>query len=153
MAMVEPRHSGELEREEGSAIVELILALPLLLLVLAAIAESGLIFFQYNQLTDRVRDAARYAAYHADFAQANPLTATVLTGATNMLQCGTVAGCANTPYSNVSIGALSPEPISDGYHVRVDATFQHPILFSWYMTACGDPCQLALTATAIMRAK
>lgn len=138
--------------KKGSATVELILVLPALLLMLAVTAESGLIFFQYNRLTDRVRDAARYAAYNADFSLANPLTSAIVTGATNMLQCGSVASCAETPYTGVSIAELSPE-ISGTYHVQVSATFQHQILFSWYMKPCGGSCQFALTATSIMRAK
>lgn len=49
-------------REEGQAIVEFALVLPVLLLVLTAILQFGLMFNQYLSLTDAVRTGARTLA-------------------------------------------------------------------------------------------
>ena len=49
-------------REEGQAMVEFALVLPVLLLVLLAIMKFGLLFENYLTLTDAVRSGARTLA-------------------------------------------------------------------------------------------
>ncbi len=52
-------------RQRGSAVVELAIVLPLLLLIFLGTAEFGRALFQYNTLTKAVRDGARYISQHS----------------------------------------------------------------------------------------
>lgn len=49
-------------RERGVATVEMAIMLPLLLLMVVAVAEVGRAFVQYTALSNAVRNGARYAA-------------------------------------------------------------------------------------------
>jgi Flp pilus assembly protein TadG len=50
------------KREDGQALVEFALVLPVLLLILLAILKLGLLFNNYLTLTDSVRSGARFMA-------------------------------------------------------------------------------------------
>jgi hypothetical protein len=50
------------QAQRGVAMVEFAITLPLLLLLLLAIAEFGRMLYQYNSLLQASRDASRYAA-------------------------------------------------------------------------------------------
>ena len=52
-------------RQRGSAVVELAIVLPLLLLIFLGTAEFGRALFQYNTLTKTVRDGARYISQNS----------------------------------------------------------------------------------------
>ncbi len=52
-------------RQRGLAIVEFTIVLPILLILLLAVAEFGRAFLQFNGLTRAVRDSARYVAANA----------------------------------------------------------------------------------------
>ena len=47
--------------QQGIAAVEFILALPVLLILMAALSEIGSLFVQYNTLNKLVQNASRYA--------------------------------------------------------------------------------------------
>lgn len=49
-------------RQQGLAMVELAIALPLLLLLLLGIGELGRLLWQYNSLLQASRDASRFVA-------------------------------------------------------------------------------------------
>ncbi len=53
------------ESQQGIAMVEFVVVLPLLLILLMATAEFGRMFYHYNTLTKTVRDGGRYLAEHA----------------------------------------------------------------------------------------
>jgi len=50
-----------LKREEGTQILELAIALPVMLMLLASVAEFGRFFYTYTTLTNAVRGGARHA--------------------------------------------------------------------------------------------
>jgi Flp pilus assembly protein TadG len=52
-------------RQCGVAIIEFTIALPILLVLMLAVAEIGRAFLQYNALTRAVRDSARYVSANA----------------------------------------------------------------------------------------
>lgn len=145
--------------EQGSASVELVFVLPALLLLLAFIAEMGMVFFQYNILLESANSGARYAAAYADFSSATPL-ADVSTDAENLVKCGTVNACSSANYllsqfdarGSVNIAQLSPD-VAGMYHVKLIATYNHPLLFSWYLPACSASCDIPLTVTVLMRGR
>lgn len=56
---------GKSMRQRGAAIVEFTIALPILLVLMLAVAEFGRAFLQFNALTRAVRDSARYVAANA----------------------------------------------------------------------------------------
>ncbi|UVJ44286.1 pilus assembly protein [Pseudomonas sp. LS1212] len=53
------------QRQQGVAMVEFTIALPLLLLALLAFGEFGRMLYQYNSLLQASRDAARFVAGQA----------------------------------------------------------------------------------------
>ena len=52
------------KRQDGIAIVELAIALPVMVLMLLITAELSRVLYQYNTLTKLVRDGSRFAAAH-----------------------------------------------------------------------------------------
>jgi Flp pilus assembly protein TadG len=53
------RRFAHIRREDGQALVEFALVLPILLMLATAITSFGLVFYRYITLTDAVRSAAR----------------------------------------------------------------------------------------------
>jgi Flp pilus assembly protein TadG len=53
------RRFADIRREDGQALVEFALVLPILLMLATAITSFGLVFYRYITLTDSVRAAAR----------------------------------------------------------------------------------------------
>lgn len=58
--------NGRESNDKGASMVELALMLPLLLLMLAGIADLGRAFHDYIIITNVAREGARYASLHAD---------------------------------------------------------------------------------------
>ncbi|HZI48862.1 MAG TPA: TadE family protein [Pyrinomonadaceae bacterium] len=70
-----------LRREEGSALAELAIMVPLILVMMAAVCEFGRYFQNYNTLSKATRSSARYLSNH-------PLTAIEIGRAQNLVVCG-----------------------------------------------------------------
>ena len=62
-------HRGGIRRDEGQAMVELAIVLPVLLAIAVAIVQLSLAFKSYLTLTDAVRTAARTASVTRDAAK------------------------------------------------------------------------------------
>jgi len=82
------------KREEGQALVELALALPILLLLLTAILQFGSIYNKYEALTDAARTGARELAI--EYASTDPCDAAV------SQTVASAAGVVSLPYSDVT---------------------------------------------------
>jgi len=54
-----------MKRQQGTAMVEFALILPMLLILIFTVTELGRAFYQYNVLTKSVREAARYLSVRA----------------------------------------------------------------------------------------
>lgn len=80
------RIGGWLRREDGGALAELAILVPLLAVMLAAVSEFGLYFQDYTTLAKGTRTASRYLSNHQ-------LNAAEFTRATNLVVCGKLA-CA-----------------------------------------------------------
>lgn len=78
------RHS----RQQGVAIIEFTITLPLLLLLLFAGAEVGRLLYQYNTLTKSVEDGARYLAGRLRYAESNGSVSTISANAIKLVQSG-----------------------------------------------------------------
>jgi hypothetical protein len=57
------------KHQNGVAIVEFLISVPLLLLLFAAVAEFGIIFYKQTTLTTAVQDGARYLAGKSIYGQ------------------------------------------------------------------------------------
>jgi hypothetical protein len=132
-------------RHRGLAIVEFVIVLPILLLMLFAVAELGRALFQYNTLTKAVRDSARYFSVNT----------TDTAGAISLFQYDKLTG---NPLLPLPLPVPSPLPLFDGNWVTVTARYQFQFLpgnplsemLGWFETALPNP--FVLTATCRMRA-
>ena len=87
-------------REEGQALVEFALAMPILLLLLTAILQFGSVYNQYEALTDAARTGARELA--VEYKSTDPCDAAVVQTVTS------AAGVVTLPYSDVTPTFHSP---------------------------------------------
>ena len=129
----------EVITSRGLAAVEFTILLPLLLLLLLAIAEFGRAFYQYAELEKITRNTARYVAEraHVDSSTAIDLTASVTTPARNLAVTGNVNGI-NTGTTGEAVLSLLPglkasdvtftEVGGDSVMVTISYQFQ-PMLF------------------------
>lgn len=110
-------HRDRIGREDGQAMVELALVLPVLCLLLFGVIQFGIAFNNYLTLTDAVREGARQGAI-ARF-QPDPQTFTsnkVISSAvgldTSQLDVTVTPSAAWTPGSDVTVTATYPYDIS-----------------------------------------
>jgi Flp pilus assembly protein TadG len=100
-------------RQRGVAIIEFTIVLPILVVMLLAVAEIGRAFLQFNTLTRAVRDSARYVSANALNGASQTIdvssTAAVYSEAQNLVVYGNV-GNSGTPLlpglapGNITIG-------------------------------------------------
>lgn len=149
------------QRQQGLAMVEFTLVLPLLLLLLLAFGEFGRMLYQYNMLLQASRDADRFVANQAwnstlvAVALSNALKAQTRNVAVYGVPANT--GTAVVPgltTSMVEVAAVGTD------HVRVTITYTFcPVIGSGNCTGSipgffGNPIALSipLVATTVMRA-
>ena len=101
-------------REKGSAVVELAIVFPILLLLFVGAAELGRLFYTYTTLAKATKAGARYLSNSRDFTSSDPdvVTATKLK-AQSLVVCGyedctgktaIVSGLSTSnPASNVTV--------------------------------------------------
>ena len=116
-------------RQQGMAIVEFTITLPLLLFIMFSGAEVGRLLYQYNTLTKATEDGARYLAGQVRIAQSNGTLATARSNAVSLVQYGTTqTGQTSLLPGSVSVNttttAAAPNP------VIVTATYTYnPMIF------------------------
>jgi Flp pilus assembly protein TadG len=116
-----------LHKEDGQALVELALAIPLLLFIVFAIIDFGLAINQYNDATNLANLGARAAAV-ASSTSTNP---TCVNGTTTSSDLGTYLRCIgaqdNGSLANVTVCARDTSGSSwntgDTIKVQVSSTF------------------------------
>jgi len=91
-----------LRSERGAQLVEFALVLPLLLLVVLAIAEFGFIFQRYEVVTNAAREGARIAVLPGY------TTADVQDRVNNYLDAGRVPAAGRTPAAVANVPLLLP---------------------------------------------
>ena len=149
------------QRQQGLALVEFTLVLPLLLLLLLAFGEFGRMLYQYNVLLQASRDADRFVASQAwnSTLGAVSLSSTLQTQTKNVAVYGVPANTGTAVVSglttaNVVVAAVGLD------HVRVTITYTFcPVIGSGNCTGAipgffGNPIALSipLVATTVMRA-
>lgn len=107
--------------ERGVQLSELAIVMPILLLVLAGVAEFGRYFYTYSALTRITRVAARYLA-------GRPYTATERTKAKNLAVCGSISTTAcsggselvsGLTVNNIEITTTGPSLLPTTVTVRI----------------------------------
>ncbi|PBJ26446.1 TadE-like protein [Pseudomonas sp. ACN8] len=149
------------QRQQGLAIVEFTLVLPVLLLLLLAFGEFGRMLYQYNLLLQASRDADRFVASQAWNATLGKvaLSDTLQTQTKNVAVYGVPANTGTAVISGLTTGNVVVAAVGTD-HVRVTIIFTFcPVIgagncagslpgFFGNSIALGIP----LVATTVMRA-
>lgn len=132
-------------REEGQAMVELALVLPILLLILLGIIEFGHIFYSYLVIQNASRDGARYGVVWDsgnNHYVTNPEVVTLVKSKTTVLQ---------KPDTNVAIN-ITPTMESTkatGGKFEVKIVYNVPLFTPFWEKILPNP--FPITAKTVMR--
>lgn len=144
------------QAQKGVAMVEFAIALPLLLLLLLAIAEFGRMLYHYNNLLQANRDAVRYLAgeaWNGNLGQVvidpvvEAITKNLAVYGVPVPQPGNEVVPGLTT-GDVTVGAVG----SDHVQVRISYVFR-PVVGNSLPALIGDaiPLNFPLVATTVMR--
>ena len=112
------------QRQQGLAMVEFTLVLPVLLLLLLAFGEFGRMLYQYNVLLQASRDADRFVAsqaWNSTLGQV-ALSSTLLTQTKNVAVYGVPANTGTAVVSGLTTGNVVVAAVGTE-HVRVTITY------------------------------
>ena len=134
-------HRSWLSEDRGQDLVEFALSLPLLLLLLFGIIESGLIYLSYNSITNAAREGAHYGSISP--ANEGPATCAAPSGA-----IGSQAVC------RFAIG-LDPAQLTyratrSGQTVALQVTYRYAFATGLISRSFGGSPTLTLTANSTM---
>ncbi|TBW09597.1 pilus assembly protein [Azotobacter chroococcum subsp. isscasi] len=143
--------------QSGLAMVEFAIALPLLLLMLLAVAEFGRMLYHYNNLMQASRDASRYVAgqaWNSTLGEVE-LTDALLTQTRNIAVYGLPVSSGTTAVPGLTADQVSvivePGTID---HVRVSISYAfQPVIGASIPAFIREPISLGVTlvATTVMR--
>jgi Flp pilus assembly protein TadG len=140
-----PRRQHRYRSARGAELVELALALPFLLLVLAGIVDVGFLFKDYQVLTNAAREGARVAALPGW------VEADVVARVNTYLTAGGFQGAATTTVSPVTL-VTTPGRTIDAVEVSVASPHTYFILGPFVRLVQGtDLGNTTLRAVATMR--
>jgi Flp pilus assembly protein TadG len=136
MKIIPAKSSGH-SRQHGIAVVECVIALPVVIFLIMAVAELGNAILQYNTLTQAVRFAARYTAENAGAGTGViQLDATKIAEGKNFVANGTPSG------GSAILPGLDPSNVSVtlvGGNVRITVAYPYQPLFAGNIPALvGD---------------
>ena len=154
-------HFKPVQAQQGVALVEFTLVLPLLLLLLLAFGEFGRMLYQYNVLLQASRDADRFVASQAWNATlgAVALGSTLLTQTKNVAVYGVPSATGTAVVSGLTTANV--QVAAEGIdHVRVTITFTFcPVIGAGNCAGSipgffgnAIPLGIPLVATTVMRA-
>ena len=129
---LQPRH------QEGLALVETAICLPLLLFLMLASAEVTNVFVQHNTLTKAVRDGARYAAgvsfNHG--AKVFDLRPDIISDTKSLVVFGDTSGGGTAALPNLTVGAVTVTEVATET-VEVRATYAYTGILGSVLPAFG----------------
>lgn len=142
--------------QQGLAMVEFAIALPLLLLLLLTVGELGRLLLQYNTLVQASRDSSRYLSAHAWNRTLGQLDLNAeLTGQTrNLALYGSPAAGGQPRLEGLDGSAVEIAAVGS-QHVRVTLSYLYqPVIGTELPALIGEaiPLQLTLQASTVMRA-
>ncbi|POA29678.1 MULTISPECIES: TadE/TadG family type IV pilus assembly protein [unclassified Pseudomonas] len=146
--------------QQGMALVEFTIVLPLMLLLLLALGEFGRMLFQYNTLLQASRDAGRYVASQAWNSTLGTvsLSSTLQTQTKNVAVYGVPANTGTPVVSGLTTGNVAVSAVGTD-HVQVTITYTFcPVIGASTCTGSitglfANPIALSipLVATTVMR--
>ena len=142
--------------QRGTAIIEFTVALPVLLLMLAATAELGRMLSQYNTLNKAVRDGARYLVANTFSGTTGIVTisGSVRTATINLVVTGNTAGNGSALLPNLTAANVTVANLGNGY-VSVTASYTYVPMLGATLPTFGlmSPINVAvpLNAAVVMR--
>lgn len=130
-------------RERGTSVVEMAIVLPLLLLLVFAVGEFGLMYQQWQTLTNAAREGARSGVVFrgSDCVPGTVQTEIENTVSTYMANTGVSLGAITTSSSGVCAGSGS----------TLQVTAQVPYSFAALPGLAGLQSSITLSATSTMR--
>ena len=148
--------SGWNKRQRGVAAIEMAITLPVLLLMLLAIAEFGRAFHQYNTLSKAVHSATRYLSTTAlDGFKSIDLTDAKRNAVRNLVVYASTDGGGDTILNGLDVSDVTVTQL-DAAHIEVTVSFGYQPMFaripSFWSGASDTDTGLTLTASATMRA-
>lgn len=143
------------QTQQGVAMIEFAIALPLLLLLLLGIAEFGRMLYQYNNLLQANRDAVRYLAGKAWNSNLGRVEITpVLDAQTkNLAVYGLPVPQANPVVPGLTTADVQVSTVgTEHVQVRISYVFR-PVLGTGIPALIGNaiPLDFPLVATTVMR--
>ncbi len=152
-------HKRARRGKQGTVTVELALTLPLLLLLLFAIAEVGFVILDSLALGEAARETARGAALGKSTAELRSLANAALPESMRLTdeqialekrsQSGGVWG-SWTALGDTTAGGITRNDAATGDQVRVRLTYGHPTLTGWVFSRLDPDGTVTLTASTVM---
>jgi Flp pilus assembly protein TadG len=116
-------------RQRGVAIIEFTIVLPILLVLMLAVAEIGRAFLQFNTLTRAVRDSARYVSANALNGASQTIdvstTAAVFSEAQHLVVYGHVANSGSALLPGLVPGDVSISNPAGTNDITVTVTYNY----------------------------
>lgn len=149
--------TGRSGSQRGAAIVEFIVALPLLLFLMVVTAEVGRALFQYNALNKAVQSGARHAAANALLGSTGTIAITdrLRNETGNVVVYGNTTGAGSAQLPGLSPADVTVSNAGGGMVSVTTAWSYRPILGS-ELTTFGLTAPIRMTiplrASVVMRA-
>ena len=125
-------------RQEGIALVETAICLPILLFVMLAAGEVTNVFVQHNTLTKAVRDGARYAA-GVSFNHGSKvfdLRSDIVSDTKSLVVYGNTSAAGAAVLPNLTVGAVTVSGVAVDT-VEVSATYTYTGIIGSVLPAFG----------------
>ena len=147
------RHLG---RQQGTALVETTVCLPVLLLLMIVAGEVTNGFIQHNTLTKAVRDGARHTAGTAiNGAKVLDLSATIVSETRNLVVYGNTAGTGSPLLPGLNVDAVTVTDLGSS-NIEVRAQYAYTGIVGSVIPAfgfgIGGTLDMTLEASVRMRA-
>lgn len=126
------------QRQQGLALVETAVCLPVLLFLMLATGEVTNAFLQHNTLTKAVRDGARYVSGEVinHSVKVFDLNAQLVADTKSLVVYGTTAGTGTAVLPNLTMGEITVTDVG-GDIVEVRATYPYSGILGSILPAFG----------------
>lgn len=120
-------------QQQGLAAIEFLFALPVLLLLMAAMADFGNLFIKYNSLSKAVQNGANYAAIRMQettLLEPTPSISEVTTSAKNVVVYGSPDTTQSPIMSGLGTNSVSVNINQAAETISVSASYRYNAFFS-----------------------